>query len=231
MALCVENEIDYKLVYPILKKHNCSGLFFIPSSIFNKKILNVQILHQLLALDKFDEMYDFLISELRSINYSMDDIKLNNSLDNNNVALFKQLLQYILPFEIRTKILEKLMKKYNISNDVKNFYIDVEDLKEMKQNGMYFGIHTITHPNLKLLNYEEQFVEINENLKQLKNNKLIEDELLSISYPYGLYNKDTLKIIKQLNIKYGFKAHVTNKKSNFEIDRIDCNILKENNSE
>ena len=107
----------YLLVYPILKKHNCSGLFFIPSSIFNKKILNVQILHQLLALDKFDEMYDFLISELRSINYSIDDIKLNNSLDNNNVALFKQLLQYILPFEIRTKILEKLMgEKFDRKN-------------------------------------------------------------------------------------------------------------------
>ena len=39
----------YQNVYPILKKYNCSGLFFIPSCIFKNKVLDIQIIHQLLS--------------------------------------------------------------------------------------------------------------------------------------------------------------------------------------
>lgn len=221
----------YNIVYKILKKYNCPGLFFISSNIFNKEILDIQIIHRLLSLNKFDEMYEILISELQKINFSFDNNDINNSLDNKKTAMFKQLLQYKLPYNVRKNIINKLVKKYNISTNFEDYYINIEQLKEMKQNGMYFGIHTSNHHNLRLLNYNDQFNEINNNLNVLKENNLLENNLLAIAYPYGIYNEDTIKILKELNIKYGFKASITNEESSFEINRIDCNILKEVNYE
>jgi len=127
---------------------------------------------------------------------------------------------------MRKEILNKLIEKYNISIDANDYYIPIDKLKIMKEKGMYFGVHTNTHPNLELLNYNEQYDEISSNLDLLLNNNLIEKDLITIAYPYGLYNEDTLKILSKLNIKYGFKASMTNKISNYEINRIDCAELK-----
>ena len=216
----------YCYVSKILNKYGCSGLFFITSSIFDKKVLNIQILHKLLSLNKFDEMYDILLSELNKINYPIDNINIKSTFDDKKVAVFKQLLQYKLPIEIRDKILKILIDKYNISSDCNDYYINIEQLKEMKQNGMYIGLHTRSHPNLALLNYEEQLEEIYSNLLVLKNNDLVDDKLLSLAYPYGCYNSDTIKILKKLNIKYAFKVSTDNSENLFEINRIDCNVLK-----
>ena len=54
----------YKNVYSILLKYNCSGLFFIPSCIFNNKVLDVQIIHQLLENNSIDILMNDLISEI-----------------------------------------------------------------------------------------------------------------------------------------------------------------------
>lgn len=216
----------YQKVYPILLKHNCSGLFFVSSCNFTNKILDIQIIHQLLALNKFDEIYNDLMSELKKNGDKINERILFNALDNEKEKIFKQILQYKLPYLIRKKILNKLILKYNISTKNNDYYISVNNLKEMKKNGMYFGIHTSNHPNLKLLNYKQQYKEINDNLLLLLKNKLAENDLLSIAYPFGLYNEDTFKVLKELNIKYGFKAFNSAIENKFEINRIDCNELK-----
>ena len=217
----------YKFVYPILKKYNCSGLFFLASSIFDETVLNVQLIHQLLALNRFDEIYDLFIIELNKLGYSIDKTGLRKNLDDEKTSIFKQYLQFKLPVDIRNKILDILIKKYNISQNEKEYYMNLENIKEMKRNGMYFGIHTVTHPNLQLLSYDEQYNEIKRNLDDLINNGIIDKDLLTIAYPYGIYDENTLKIAKDLGIKYGFKASRTKNISSLEIDRIDCNELKE----
>ena len=216
----------YYNVYKILKKYNCSGLFFITSSIFDKNVLNIQILHQLLALDKLDEIYDYMINYLKNINFDLVNIRYKKTFDEEKTAMFKQLLQNILPSKIRNDILFKLAKKYNVSLSIEDYYINTEQMKEMKLNNMFFGIHTKTHPDLSLLSYSEQHEEIYGNYKDLIENELIEKDLLSISYPYGSYNEVTLKVVKKLNIKYGFNAFENNSDSLLEIDRIDCKYLK-----
>lgn len=216
----------YEKVYKILKKLDCSGLFFITSSIFDNNVLDIQIIHRLLSLNKFDEIYQLFLDELSRYKYDVNNIEINNIYDSKEIAILKKGLQNGLPYHIRKEILNKLIKKYNISNVAKDYYISVDNLKEMKENDMYFGIHTKTHPNLEFLTYDEQYEEISYNLDLLIKNNLIEDDLITIAYPYGGYNDDTIKILKRLNIKYGFKAFKTEKKSNYEIDRIDCVELK-----
>ena len=221
----------YQYVYPILKKYNCSGLFFIPSCTYNKKKLDIQIIHQLLENHSIDILYEDLIKQLKKHKINIEDYSIDSNLDDKKNALFKQLLQYKLPSNIRTKLLRYFQKKYEISKDVSHTYMSIRNLKQMKKDGMYFGLHTNTHPRLALLPAEEQKKEIEENLDSLRKSHLIEKDLLSLAFPYGSYNKDTLNITNDLNIKYGFK--VDSKESNEEsggvmlVDRLDCNILRE----
>lgn len=84
-----------------------------------------------------------------------------------------------------------------------------EEVAEMAQNGVSFGAHTVSHPHLSQLNYEEQKAEIEKSVEMLVRNtskeegRVTRDEIATsiFCYPYGDYNADTLKILSGLGIK------------------------------
>lgn len=116
-----------------------------------------------------------------------------------------------------------------------------EEVHEMTQNGITFGGHTVSHPNLSQLSYEKQKKEIEESIEVLK----IEDRKWKIEkqgnpssivdlpssifcYPYGEYNEDTLKILKELGVKIAFTVKPginTNKTNPLELRRTEINGL------
>ncbi len=217
----------YENVYPILKKYNCSGLFFISDCIFTGNVLDIQLIHQILSKQKIEILYDELIEILKKYNYDMKNIDLINTLDNQKMAFFKQILQYIIPSNIKNKILDYFCEKYDISNKVEDYYISREKMLEMKSNGMFFGVHTCSHPRLSKLSYEKQKTEIEKNMNNLFKNKLIDFDCICIAYPFGDYDKQTLRILKELGIKYGFitdNSLISN--NEYKINRIDCNKLE-----
>lgn len=221
----------FEYVYPILKKYECSGLFFIPSCINTSKMLDIQIIHQLISKVGVDILYNDLMMLLKEKEIKLHEYKIDYSLDKGKMAIFKQLLQYKLSPIIRYDILHHLSKKYNLSTDVYLNYITIDEMKEMKKNNMFFGIHTNTHPRLSNLSKKDQFNEINGNMKFLVDNNLIDSNLLSIAFPYGSFDKNTLYVMENLNIKYGFKVNDIKSDKIIKtiklIDRLDCNLLKE----
>src|SRR5687767_9602268 len=54
-----------------------------------------------------------------------------------------------------------------------------------------FGIHTLSHPALPLLPYDEQVDEMRTNLDRLRN--LLPRVLPVVAYPYGLYDRTTVR--------------------------------------
>ena len=88
--------------------------------------------------------------------------------------------------------------------DKDSAYLNSSQLKEMESNGIEIQNHTVNHLHLSTLSYNEQ-------LKQIKDSKEFLEKLLNkkvdyIAYPYGDYNGDTLKIVKELGIKMGVLA-------------------------
>ena len=74
----------------------------------------------------------------------------------------------------------------------------------------------------------KQLEEYKENLFHLKE-ILGHSNITSMSHPCGEYNSDSLKILKKLGSKIGFRSNMSTKeiKSNLEIPREDhANILK-----
>ena len=114
-------------------------------------------------------------------------------------------MQYLLPLKLRTNITNKLFKKF-VDQEEKNFasklYMNSKNIKEMYLNKMFIGLHGSNHLWLKHLKKNEQEKEIKNSLGffskiGIKNN-------MSMAYPYGSYNNNTLGLLKKYKIKFAF---------------------------
>lgn len=219
----------YKYVYPILKKYNVKGIFFICSNIFNNEILDIHFIHRLIAKVDIDILYEDIKKYILEKNINTNDLKLiSTQYDNEKERFVKQMLQFVLPENIRKECLKFLIKKYEIESHFEEYYISEENVKEMIENGMEFGIHTISHKRLTLMSKQEKQKEIGENMKIAKNKKILGD-ICALSYPFGSYDDETIKLLEDNGIDLGFAIKTTsqNNLSRYEIQRHDANELKE----
>ncbi|MFI3887344.1 polysaccharide deacetylase family protein [Streptococcus parauberis] len=104
-----------------------------------------------------------------------------------------------------------IMKKYEVkaTNNVITSYTDekrvsnlsLEQMTEMKKNGMSFQDHTVNHPDLSQESSESQTAELKDSKTYLDTN--LNQETIAVAYPSGRYSDSTLKIAKSLNYKLG----------------------------
>jgi peptidoglycan/xylan/chitin deacetylase (PgdA/CDA1 family) len=64
-----------------------------------------------------------------------------------------------------------------------------------------FGVHTLSHPALPLLPYEEQVAEMRNNLSLLR--KVLPRVLPVVAYPYGLYDEATVRAAREAGMTAG----------------------------
>ena len=228
-----------KNVIPVLKKKSIKAFFFPAfNSTFKNKLLYVNKIQLIIAnannyKNLFLKIINFIKHENLKIYLKLDKtiskINTKNVYDNKEIIIIKRLLQLHLPKKLRENIVDKLFKLYVKKPEfkiAKKLYMSKKDLLILKKLGHDIGLHSISHPWLSELNYEDQKKEINENIKTFKKNNLINNEWM-FCYPYGAYNKNTLKILKKK--KCSAALTVVNKKNkckNFkklELNREDCN--------
>jgi peptidoglycan/xylan/chitin deacetylase (PgdA/CDA1 family) len=113
----------------------------------------------------------------------------------------------------------KLLERYGLKG---TFYITVGDLnkerflsetdvRDLSRQGYEIGAHTVTHPKLPLIPIQTAKLEIERSKSMLE--RLIEAEVVSFSYPKGLYSEAIKKLVAQA----GFKIARTTKP--FCVDR------------
>ena len=65
-----------------------------------------------------------------------------------------------------------------------------------------FGVHTVTHPALPFLSFDEQVAEMEDNLRALRQH--LPRVLPVVAYPYGLYDPTTLRAARAAGMSAGF---------------------------
>jgi peptidoglycan/xylan/chitin deacetylase (PgdA/CDA1 family) len=191
---------NYLYAYPILKKYKIPATIFLTSgyidtdNLFWWDIAGYVIYHtkkkkiDLPNFGKFSLMdhkekfncLSFLVNKFKTI---------PNHLKNNYMINLQNICEVIIP--------PGLGKKMILSWD---------EIREMKDNGITFGVHTVTHPNLTKISLAEAEKEIMNSKKMIENQLKIEATLFS--YPYGSkldYNSEIIELIKNI----GFKGAVT----------------------
>lgn len=114
------------------------------------------------------------------------------------------------------------------------YYLSKEAIKEMSDYGIDIESHTVNHLHLDTLTYDEQLSELKNSKEILEN--ITGKTILSLAYPFGDYNDDTIKAAKEAGYKMAFTTNLgLSDKSDglYELDRIyissyyDMNVFKD----
>jgi peptidoglycan/xylan/chitin deacetylase (PgdA/CDA1 family) len=233
----------YEQAMTTLKKHQITGAFYTPiEAIENRKLLDVNCIHAILSevtnrkllMDKVVNLIsDFKDHfKLHNIQHFVDRYHVKGRYDDADTVFVKQMLQRVLPKDLRKIILDQLLLDHvqlDFDNIADLFYMKEQHLKELAQEGHHIGVHGHKHLSLNTLSREEQIGEIHTSLDYLRKVNVLPKKW-SICYPYGHYNEDTLQILKDLDCSLGFvdnsdKEIIDIKKSHLLINRLDTNLF------
>ena len=79
--------------------------------------------------------------------------------------------------------------------------LSLDEMLEMKNNGMSFQDHTVTHPDLSATDSSTQTTEMKDSKQYLDD--CLNQDTIAIAYPAGRYSDTTLQIAENLDYKLG----------------------------
>lgn len=230
----------YTCAFPLLDEYKAQGLFFVPvKAIMNHEVLIVNKIHHVLAV--CDKDINGLVKQVKGLlapyegkddvqtfEYYFDKLAVANRFDCKEVIFIKRLLQVELQEPVRSAIINQLFNQYVTDDEgafSRELYMSEDQLKCMQRNGMIIGSHGYDHFWLGSLPKEEQLSELTRSVDFLKNLG-VDMNTLSIGYPYGSHNEDTLDIARGFGFKLGFTTKVdiaTTECECLTIPRLDTN--------
>lgn len=244
----------FTYAFPILAHEKIQGVFFAPvKAVTEHIVLDVNKVHFILA-NTPTEKIPLLLGELeRLVNnyreeYSLDSFEnyydryaVANRFDPKEVIFVKRLLQVALPEELRKIITNELFVKIvgmDESMFSRELYMSLDQIKCMVDCGMHIGSHGYDHYWLNSLSIEKQQFEIEKSIEFIKS---VGGDInnWTIGYPYGVYNDDTIALLKLYGCRMGFTTKVgvadlsvDEKDALYKIPRLDVNDLpKQTNAE
>ena len=204
----------FDFVFDRLLKYNMKGAFYTPVDVIDSsRVLDVNKIHLILASASEDLIFDRIkyhysrFETNNSLEYFTGKINTSSRYDTKKTIMIKRLLQTVLDLDLRSLICNKLLEEFvnkseeELSNEL---YLNRDQISEMIDCGMHFGSHGKSHFWFNSLDQEQQEFEIKESIKFL-NSIYKKDFLLTMCYPYGSYNENTLSLMK----KYNFKLALT----------------------
>lgn len=215
---------NYAVARPLLQQYKLPATFFITTNpvIYNKKYWWDELQHCILEGGELPS--DFKI-QTRDIHFQFNlngASKLTDELKKAHedwkdpaprptprAELYYQLWKILkpLPFEHIQQVMQALpcSNDTNTKKDATPEVVTVDELIDLFHNPLFTpGLHTASHPALAFQSSAAQFAEIAKCKKDLEQivNKIVD----TISYPYGNYNAETIKVVRQLKINTGFST-------------------------
>jgi peptidoglycan/xylan/chitin deacetylase (PgdA/CDA1 family) len=230
----------YDYVFPYLCKKKINGIFFPMIEPIVKN--NVSLTNKIHLILSKNNNHKNLLSEIKKTLKKKFDIDLEKfykkfilvneyKFDSKTTAFIKLLLQNLLEIPIREFLINNLFKNYNEKETSKKLYLNKSEIKEMLDNKMIFGIHGYSHERLGEMSKDNQKKDLMKVIKFFINTigtKFNYD--IPIAYPFGSYNRNTINVLKNANISYGFNAKLgsINKKNIshiYDLPRIETNFF------
>ena len=99
--------------------------------------------------------------------------------------------------------------------------LNLRQIKELKKASWELGYHTRTHPDLRFINKKRLEEEIVMSKKGLE--KELGYKIKYFAYPYGLFSKEVIDIVKKAGYEYAFTVSggkLNSDKSTYKVDRV-----------
>lgn len=144
-----------------------------------------------------DELYEFFVNNKpvpeKSIVITFDDGYVDNY--NNAYPVLKEFNFNAVIFVITDNV-----------DKIKN-YLTSDQIVELTNNGIEVQSHTVSHEKLSTLNYNKQLETLKNSKEFLEN--LLDKQISYIAYPYGNWNDNTIKAVRESNYKMAFTTSGT----------------------
>lgn len=237
-----------RYVLPELLKVDARATFYIPTeAIFGRKLLDVNKVHILLSGSKSPkEIVKFCADAFNELEFhffldaSFDDLFLRygiaNPWNDAETEFLKKLFQKVLPTNLRKQLLDTVFSQLvarSESSWVDECYLTPDDVFRLHECGMEIGSHGHSHDWLENLDFSQQSTNILESFRLIES-KIGVQTSRTLSYPYGSYNAETLRIISNLSVNTavifnGNKLAVVDLSAEkyLELDRIDVMFFDE----
>jgi peptidoglycan/xylan/chitin deacetylase (PgdA/CDA1 family) len=224
-------------VYPLLKDYGIHGSFFVPSMALETgkiPLVEKQRVLQYNLFTNYEEFLNIFCSLVRakfekmSFCYPSDD-NVRNCRDylkeytfySDGERYFRKIRnEYLNNGEFQLIINEIFEKFYSTDYKfINEYYLSIQDLKTMQKNGMVIGGHTYSHPFLNKLPVNQIKHEVEKGMVFLRNK--VDKDINSFAYPFGAFNDNVIKCLKQSGIDYAFDTRTEGPSTRFNIRRND----------
>ena len=236
----------YDIAYPVLEELKIKSFFFISTIPYENKT-NLLEIYRYFRINYFKNINNFYkqffnkcnnfeLKRFLKINKKrIKEIKKTYTFYSIKDIEFRLVRNEFLSIAQYDFLMQKLFneKKFDPQNCVKKIFMSKSDLLEMKNNDEIIGLHSHSHPNqMHKLTFDKQKKEFSINKENIsKILKVDENEIKTMSHPSGNYNKDTLKILKELNINFGFRDNMFVEGRMKKINNSDLEISRSNHAE
>ncbi len=231
-------------VMPILAERRIQGLFgIITACAHERRVAPVHMNHFLTAAVDFEEYKTSFLQRLDRVSPGLTDTIVVDAdvaqrsypLDTREMAAFKFLVNFLVPAEIRDRVIRSLFEQYlgHEADFAEELYMNWPEIQELQRSGMLLAGHTHWHRPLSILSAEELESDVIAN-RGLLDRHALPQELWPFRYPYGKRNSYSPRVIQRLG-EAGFDcAFGTEAGQNlpgvppFELFRVDCkNAIEE----
>lgn len=233
---------QYDVAYPVMKSRGLTAFWFIYTSPLNGVVEKLEIYRHFRSsmfpdIEAFYESFFDLVKEeypeavegLKT--FDPDEYAKEYSFYTPNDKIFRHMRNDLLGEQKYNGLMDNMLARYgyDIEKNAEILWVNKDNIRDLHDNGHVIGLHSYSHPTAMVAkDYNAQCYEYGENKKQLE--KVIGQDIVSVSYPCNSYNADSLKCMRQFGIRIGFRANMEDvclEEPRYEYPREDhANILK-----
>lgn len=232
----------FDFVMPELIKRNLKAIFYISTGVYQKnKLLDVHRLHILLgkyggafiynrlkSLITDEMLVDAHVEEFKKLTYASQE-------NDDFTTIAKRIVNYFIGYTYRENIMDQLMS--DLFDDEEklsaSFYLSENEIRDMHNQGMLIGSHTVNHKVMSKLSGEEQEFEIEKSFSFIESiTKGLKCK--TFCYPYGgfhTFTNETEKILEKHHSSFAFNVEPRDIETSDLVERrqalprYDCNLF------
>lgn len=196
---------NFEVAFPILKSHGLPGVFFIATGFLDHA-------HPAWWDEVAWMINSATVKELRlSDRWTCSPLTLT---DRSRAEAIRELLAvcYRLHDDDRAGFLNELSERCGTGRAAEELadclWMNWDMIREMRSEGMSIGAHTVTHPVLSRLSYEDQCRELSQSRMRLEQE--LNEPVTALSYPVGRrdsFNEDTHRALRANGIEWAFSYY------------------------
>jgi peptidoglycan/xylan/chitin deacetylase (PgdA/CDA1 family) len=167
----------YTNAFPILRKLQIPATFFVAVDFIHNAQIN------------WCDQVAYVLKKTTTENFDLNGVgqyQLKTSKERERAV--EEIVDKLSPMatEQRKRIIQELISELDIDRQFggsSDLYVTREQLREMSENGIEIGAHTLSHPNLRILDNNSLSNEVGESKRQLE--QIVQKPVKVFAYPFG----------------------------------------------